>query len=111
VEQYRLPLADGQPKVRVRFLMVGSDYWDWGFDYFGLYTKPAVVPELRITSTTLSAGNLTLNWNGTGANFSGLQKATSLNAPGWEDVPGTIGQTSYTTTVSGGPVFYRARKF
>ena len=54
---------------------------------------------------------MTIQWNGNGANFSGLQQATSLKSSVWLDVPGTIGQTNYTFSVSGAPAFFRARQF
>ncbi|MGO8700404.1 MAG: hypothetical protein ACLQVY_22165 [Limisphaerales bacterium] len=110
VEQFRLPLADGQPKVRFRFAFAGSDFWDWGFDNFGLYSLSPSQPALQITNVTISDGNITMTWNGTGANFSGLQKTTDLASGEWVDVPATIGQTNYTTTVSGPAAYYRVRK-
>jgi len=55
---------------------------------------PASRPDLKI-SIACSGSSVTANWNGTGANFSGLQKATSLTAPVWTDVMGTIGRTSF----------------
>jgi hypothetical protein len=110
IEQFRLPLADNQPKVRVRFIMVGADYWDWGFDYFGLYSL-VTPPSLQITSATKSGSDITINWNGTGGNFSGLQKATSLTSPNWSNIRGTIGQTTFTEPISGTTAFYRAVRF
>jgi hypothetical protein len=111
IEQYRLPLADGHTKVRVRFIMAGADYWDWGFDYFGIYSKPP--PELpRITSSAKSGGNITINWNGTGANAaSGLQKTTSLTSPNWVNVPGTIGLSSFSESISGSAAYYRVVRY
>jgi hypothetical protein len=111
VERYRLALADGQAKVRFRFTMVGANYWDWGIDNFGLYTLPPSTAALRITGIVPSGTNLTVNWNGTGANFSGLQQASNLSALNWVDIPGTIGQTSYTGAVSAAQRFYRAKRF
>ncbi len=110
MEQFRLPQADGQSRVRFRFAFVGADFWDWGIDNFGIYTTPASTPDLKV-SIAPSGSSVALSWNGTGANFSGLQKATSLTAPVWTDVIGTIGQTNYSTTASSGPVYYRAKKF
>jgi hypothetical protein len=111
VEQYRLPMADGQGKVRFRFAFVGANFWDWGIDNFGLYAMPPSPPPLQITSIVPSGTNVTVSWNGTGANFGGLQKATSLGAPNWVDIPGTIGQTNYTSTLSGDAAYYRARRY
>jgi hypothetical protein len=110
VEQYRIAQADGQANVRFRFAMIGANYWDWGFDNFGLYTR-TTAPDLQITSVNQSGPSLTINWNGSGANFSGLQKATSLNPASWSNIPGTIGQTTFTETIAGTTAFYRAVKF
>jgi hypothetical protein len=104
-------LADGQPNVRFRFALVGANFWDWGFDNFGLYSLSPSQPTLQITNVAISGGSVTMSWNGTGANFSGLQKATDLATGEWVDVPATIGQTNYTVTVSGLAGYYRARKF
>jgi hypothetical protein len=111
VEQFRLPLADGQANVRFRFAMVGANFWDWGFDNFGIYTMAPPVPP-NITSITSSNGNLTIHWNGTGANAaSGLQKTTSLSPTTWVNVPGTIGLSSYSTAASGAAAYYRAVRY
>jgi hypothetical protein len=111
VETYRLPLADNQPKVRFRFSYAGTCSWDWAIDNFGIYSIPAA-PPLQITSPTRSGNNITINWNGTGPNgTSGLQKTTGLNPPVWRDIPGTIGQNSYTEPITGTPTFYRAVRF
>ena len=34
-------------QVRFRFAMVGANFWDWGFDNFGIYTKPTSTPSLQ----------------------------------------------------------------
>jgi hypothetical protein len=111
IEQFRLPAADGQSKVRFRFAMAGANFWDWGFDSFGLYSRPSTPPPLRIASVASSGTNISVTWNGNGANFGGLQKATTLNPANWADIPGTIGQTNYSETISPSPVYYRAARF
>jgi hypothetical protein len=110
VEKFPLPMADNQAHVRFRFVLAGGNSWDWGFDSFGIYTLPSSLPQLQITSVGRSSGNITVNWNGTEANFGGLQKATTLKPPNWDNIPGTIGQTSYTEAISG-TAFYRAVRF
>jgi len=111
VEKFRLPQADNQAHVRFRFVFTGKDYWDWGFDSFGLYS---ITPEpLQITSVAKSGASVTINWNGTGANSaSGLQKNSSLTTPGgWVNIPGTIGLSTFTEAASAGPVYYRAIRY
>jgi len=110
VERFRLPMADGQAKVRFRFAFIGGNFWDWGFDNFGLYTVPAATP-LAISSVTASGSSVTVNWNGTGANFAGLQVAKDLTGTNWVDVTGSIGRTNFTMTTSGSSAFYRAKRF
>ena len=111
VERYRLPLADGQSAVRLRFMLAGANSWDWGIDSLGLYSIP-IPPPLHLTAVAQSRTNLTISWNGTGPYAaSGLQKTTSLTTPSWVNLPGTIGQTSFTDSVSGGTVYYRVVAF
>jgi hypothetical protein len=58
----------------------------------------------KFTTTTLSGGNLTINWTGGGT----LQQATVVNGP-YTDVAGASG-SSYSTSTSGAPAkFYRLR--
>jgi len=111
VEKYRLPQADNQAHVRFRFVFAGQNYWNWAFDSFGLYS---ITPQpLQITSVTKSGVNVTINWNGTGANSaSALQKNTSLSSPGGcVNIPNTIGLSTYTEAASAGPVYYRAVRY
>jgi concanavalin A-like lectin/glucanase superfamily protein len=111
VEKYRLPMADGQAHVRLRFVQAGTCSWDWGIDNLGIYSIPPT-PPLQITGITRSGNSITVNWNGTGGNFSGLQRATSLSSPiNWKNINGTIGQSTYTETTSGGAAYYRAVRF
>jgi hypothetical protein len=111
VERFRLPQADNAATVRFRFVMVGNNYWDWGFDNFGLYS--ITEQPLQTTSVSKSGASVTINWNGTGVNSaSALQKNTSLSAPaGWVTIPGTIGLSTYTEPASTGPVYYRAVRY
>jgi hypothetical protein len=111
VETFRMPMADGQPKVRIRFLYAGTCSWDWAIDNFGIYSIPTT-PPLQITGIVKSGNNITVNWNGTGGNScSGLQKTSSLASPiTWVSIPGTIGQTSFTEAISG-KAYYRAVKY
>lgn len=38
IEKYRLPLADGQSQVKLRFFYAGTASWYWGIDNIGLYS-------------------------------------------------------------------------
>jgi len=110
IEQFRLPQADNQANVRFRFAFTGKDYWDWGFDNFGLYS---ITPTpLQITSISKVGTSVIVNWNGTGVNSaSGLQKSTSINPPNWVTIPGTIGLSTYTDAFSAGGAYYRAVRY
>jgi hypothetical protein len=46
VEVYRLPAADNQSKVRLRFAHAGTDSWYFGLDNVGLYSITSVEPPL-----------------------------------------------------------------
>ena len=90
VEIHRLPLADNQAKVQLRFAHAGTGSWYFGIDNVGLYSivKPLVsISGLKIT-------------------FSGgrLQTAPSLAGP-WTDVPQAA--SPYTINPAGGSGFFR----
>lgn len=103
VEIFRLPQADNQPKVRLRFAHAGTDSWYFGVDDVGLYsiTPPAFV----INNIVLNGANVTISWNG--AAGVKLQKSTSLTAPDWQDVPGSDGASSVSEPASGAGAYYR----
>ncbi len=101
VEIIRLPQADNQPKVRLRFAHAGTDSWYWGIDDVGLYS----LPTLRITSIVRSGPDVIISWPG--ELNTKLQKATSLTSPSWQDVAGSTGATSATNAVSAAPAYYR----
>ncbi len=46
VEVYRLPLADNQSQVRLRFAHAGTDSWYFGLDNVGFYSLSSVAPPL-----------------------------------------------------------------
>ena len=110
LEKYRLSQADGQPKVRFRFMQAATDSWVWAVDNFGIYSIPSPAP-LQIGSFTRSGTNITINWNGIGGNFSGLQKTTNLSPANWVNIPGTIGQTNYAEPIGGNTAYYRGVRF
>ena len=56
-----------------------------------------------------NTNHVTTTWNG--AIVSRLQKKTGLGAGVWQDVPGTLGLTSFTEPITAGETYYRLRKF
>ena len=91
----RLAKADGQSKVRFRFLDTGTSSWFWGIDDLGLYEINTPVITSQPAAQTVSAGStatftvvaqsatpLTYQWQHAGTNlsnaghFSGVTNAT-----------------------------------
>jgi len=70
-ERFRLPAADNQAKVRVRFVQAGTGSWWWGLDDVGLYSMPTSGSVLSIAR---SGTSVVLSWSGAGT----LQEAASL---------------------------------
>jgi len=103
IELFRLPQADNQPNVRLRFAHAGTDSWYFGVDDVGLYSLP--VPSLEISSIVRNGSNVTISWNG--APGVRLQKSTSLTTPNWAVVSGTDGASSYTDSTADPAAYYR----
>ncbi|NOS68881.1 MAG: hypothetical protein HOP33_03030 [Verrucomicrobia bacterium] len=101
VEIFRLPLADNQSKVRLRFAHAGTDSWYFGVDDVGLYN----LPPLKINSIVAGGGNATVSWNG--AAGTKLQKSSSLTSPDWQDVPGSNGASGAPQPATGVQTYYR----
>ena len=96
IEILRLPLADNQAQVRVRFFHAGVDSWYFGLDNVGVYSIPPTQPptisthpasvtvlESDSASLTVSAqggGTVTYQWLKNGQPVSGATAAT-LNFP------------------------------
>lgn len=102
VELFRLEDADNRPKVRFRFAHAGADSWYFGIDDFGLYSIGAGSPAIQAVR---QGSSIALNW--TGAAGLGLQRATAVSGSVWEDVPGTLGASSFTEPAAGAAAFYR----
>jgi hypothetical protein len=103
VELFRLPQADNQPKVRLRFAHAGTDSWYFGVDNVGLYSLAS--PSLVINSIVRNGANVTISWDG--AAGVRLQKSTSLTNPDWQDVSGSDGASSVSDTISNPEAYYR----
>ena len=86
VELFRLPAADNQSKVRLRFAHAGTDSWYFGLDNVGLYSlttlsAPAVTGPASVTEAAgntanfsvslLGVGPYTFQWQRNGENLSG----------------------------------------
>jgi hypothetical protein len=86
VEIFRLPAADTQSKVRLRFAHAGTDSWYFGLDNVGLYSVTEVSPPaiIGLTPATDAMGNTvnfsvsllgvgpyTFQWRRNGADLSG----------------------------------------
>ena len=101
VEIFRLPEADNQPNVRLRFAHAGTDGWYFGVDDVGLYS----LPPLRINRIVRSGQNAVISWNGGTATK--LQTTASLTNPNWQDVPGSLGDSTANVPVTGGEAYFR----
>lgn len=96
-EAYRLPLADGQSKVQLRFAHSGTDSWYWGLDNVGIYSAALSAPKIDVVKT---GDNLSLSWKGSGV----FEMSESLDGP-WTTI--TAVENSYSTTVAGSQKFFR----
>ena len=105
-ELHRLPRADNQAKVRIRFAMNGTWSWYWAVDNFGLYSiEETTLTAPDINSISVKGGVVTINW--LGAAGVRLQKSTRLAKPDWQDVPGTNGESSAQEVADQAESYYR----
>lgn len=101
IEIFRLPQADNQPKVRLRFAHAGTDSWYFGVDEVGLYS----LPTLKFSSIGRVGANMNISWPA--ESNTKLQKTISLSNPIWQDVPGSTGASSVSDPITGTESFYR----
>lgn len=94
VEVYRMPLADNQAKVRLRFAAAGTGSWYFGIDDVGIYS----IPDPSV-SLSRDGSKVVLTFAG-----GWLQSATSPEGP-WTDVAGAASPLS--VTANEGNKFYR----
>ena len=105
-ELHRLPEADNQAKVRIRFAMNGTWSWYWAVDNFGLYSieeTPTTAPA--IDSISADGGVVTISWQG--AAGVRLQKGSNLANPNWTNVPDTEGESSAKEVADQSESYYR----
>jgi hypothetical protein len=115
VELFRLPMADNQPKVRLRFAHAGTDSWYFGIDNVGLYSIPVVTPPLvnPLPDQTAAVGNsatflavasgvgpFTYQWRFNGMDLPG-QTAAALTIPNVQ--PSDAGRYTVVVRNAGGP--------
>jgi hypothetical protein len=96
VELFRLPLADNQKKVRLRFAQAGTGSWYFGIDDLGFYSIAPAVVNIK-SQIALAAGNYNLSWTGGTAPYK-VQFKSDLSAATWTDVT-TTSSTSYSAAV------------
>lgn len=107
-ELYRLPMADNQARVRLRFAYAGTDSWYWGVDDLGLYsisTAPETVPTIAVARIE---GGVRLSW-AAGSSGLVLESNDTLSSTGWTALTGVSGN-SHDVTVGGPARFYRLRR-
>ena len=61
VEIFRLPAADNQPKIRLRFAHAGTDSWYFGVDNVGLYSITTVSASSMPSKAPRTSGQRTKN--------------------------------------------------
>ncbi|HXG48570.1 MAG TPA: LamG-like jellyroll fold domain-containing protein [Methylomirabilota bacterium] len=115
VEFFRLPLADNQPRVRLRFVQSGTASWYFGLDDVGLYSITQVSPPVatvqpgqfteavgntvRFSVDILGIGPFTYQWQRDGRDLPG---ATSASLPIFPVRPEDAGQYSVNIGYLGG---------
>jgi hypothetical protein len=87
IEKFRLPMADNQARVKIRFFYAGTASWFWGIDNVGLYSISAAQPPEITTQpigSFVSAGStVTLKVVATGtAPLSYQWKRNGIDIPG-----------------------------
>lgn len=98
IEKFRLPQADNQARVKVRFFQAGTASWFFGVDNVGLYSIPEAT-DAGTLGASLTAGKLVLTWT-SGAN---LQSADSVTGP-WTNVAAS---SPFEVDPVGAAKFYR----
>jgi|GEM_PF-656954 len=107
IETFRLPLADNNSHVRLRFMQAGTGSWFFDIDNLGFYSIPTPVITEQPTpvaadfngtgtfSVTALGDNLTYQWQHNSTNIDGATNSTyTINNAGTNDVG------LYTVTIS-----------
>lgn len=107
VEKFRLPQADNQKTVRLRFAYAGTDSWYWGVDNLGFYSIGTTVTPPTL-SFSAGANGLTLSWPA-GTTGYVLESAGGVGQTTWTPVPGVTGN-SVTVPFASGAEYFRLRQ-
>ena len=107
-ELYRLPAADNQSKVRLRFAHAGTDSWYWGIDDVGVYSIGSTPADAPALSVERSGGTLRITWPATATGYV-LESASTLSGATWTAVSGVSG-SSVMITPATGVQFFRLRQ-
>jgi len=107
VELFRLPLADKQAAVRIRFAHVGTDSWYFGIDDFGLYSIPESSVQVGL-QVERQGDNLVLSWPAEATGYI-LEQSAGLSDPLWTATPGVTGNTA-TVPLTQEAMFFRLRR-
>ena len=108
IELYRLPQADDQGTVRIRFAHAGTDSWYFGLDNVGLFSIPSGPTPPPALTVTRSGNSLTISWPAEAAGFA-LESSPAVAPGSWTPVPGVTGN-SVTITATENERFYRLRR-
>lgn len=103
IEILRLPEADNQPNVRLRFFHAGEDSWYFGIDNVGLYSPAIAVDPFGKLVITKTAESVTITWQDEQGR---LEKTTSITNPDWQPVTPTAPKQA-VEPLTGTSAFYR----
>ncbi|HNQ87744.1 MAG TPA: hypothetical protein PKM73_03815 [Verrucomicrobiota bacterium] len=106
IEKFRLPQADNQAKVRIRFAHAGADSWYFGIDNVGLYSIPTGPVEPLNVTVAIQDTTLTLNWTGGKGPFE-VQRKADLGQAQWQTIATGVTGNTATDAIGAGPAFYR----
>ena len=108
IEVRRLPAADGQSRVRLRFAHAGTDSWYFGLDNVGFYSIASAPAEQPVIRAALEAGGLRLTWPASATGFV-LEQRAEVATGGWSAVAGVSGNSALVP-VSGDRQWFRLRQ-
>jgi hypothetical protein len=108
IEVRRLPAADGQSRVRLRFAHAGTDSWYFGLDNVGFYSIASAPAEQPMVSAVMEAGGLRLTWPASATGFV-LEQRAEVATGGWTAVAGVSGNSALVP-VSGDRQWFRLRQ-